>query len=122
MFLQNKVDISSNWGDSLKLGLISSTGVSGSDTQEYLGTHSFGVQRRGGSPAYSPSSTQALSLGIIGRASSCLFISSFLLIHTCIMVMAVQITRVSFNDQIPLNIECQDEKCLRDYSVGGRGL
>lgn len=44
-------------------------------------------------------------------------ISSFLLIYTCIMVMAIQIILVSLNDQIPLNIECQDEKYRGDYLV-----
>lgn len=77
------------------------------------------MQDSGTPPPYSPSSTQALPLAIIARVISAILVSSLLLVYTCIMVMAVKIILVSFNDQIPLNIEYQNEKYSRDHLGGG---
>lgn len=89
--------------DHLKLGAISFTGVPG--------IHCFHVLDRSGFLPYSLSSTQALAVVMIDRSNSWSLISSFLLLRTCVIVMAIQIILVCFSDQIDtLNIECQDEK------------
>lgn len=94
--LQNNVDISSRWVDSLKLGLIVSTRISCADISAFIVL----VCRAG----VTPNSTilallrHYLSLDRICRVNSCLFVTSFLLICTCIIVLAMQIIIVSFNN------------------------
>ena len=109
--LQNNVDISGHWVDSLKLGLIVSTRISGADISAFIvlvcrawvASHStiLALLRN------------YLNLDRIFRVNSCLFVTSFLLICTCIMVLVMQIIIVSFNNEIPLNMEYQDESCPR---------